>query len=171
MIFIDNYFTRVPARSWIRTTTWARIVLRPHGRLRSRIRRADQVNESGIIDGRLGETAPINRQRNIVAIAREIISDQFDGIAQSRVHIFLRRDIWRAIGTKDRRIRFARPITDGIDDAPLRKNFAESRERLFVIALDDKPRFCGIARTNDEARVLADNRNACKTALKEFPMP
>lgn len=45
---------------------------------------------------------------------------------------------------------------------------AMNLSRLFVIGLASRtPRFCGTAKTNQEARVIADNATTCVTMLKE----
>lgn len=48
---------------------------------------------------------------------------------------------------------------------------AMNLSRLFVINLaNGAPRFCGTAKTNEEAKTLADNAKACTTALRELPL-
>lgn len=48
---------------------------------------------------------------------------------------------------------------------------AMNLSRLFVINLaSDVPRFCGTAKTNQEARAIADNATTCTTALQEQPL-
>jgi hypothetical protein len=52
------------------------------------------------------------------------------------------------------------------DQSRLGPSGAPTISRLFVVQLAaDGPRFCGIAKTNDEARKLADAAAACSTAL------
>lgn len=48
---------------------------------------------------------------------------------------------------------------------------AMNLSRLFVISLaNGAPRFCGTAKTNEEAKTLADNAKTCTTALREQPL-
>lgn len=48
---------------------------------------------------------------------------------------------------------------------------ATNLSRLFVISLaNGAPRFCGTAKTNQEAKAIADNATTCNTALRELPL-